>query len=652
MVQRRAPWAMAMLAATALVAASAPASAGAVSTAKLEGRVLSAKAPLASFKVSIYAARGKGADSLRSARTDRRGAFTLSYRRPSKRGTIFYVLARRGPVTLASVLGAEKFPSRIVVNERTTVASAYSMAQFAEGTTISGPSPGLQNATRMARNLVKLATGGLSKVLRTYPNGGSTSALRSFNSLANMVAACVRKRKLCGRLFALARPARGKAPRTTLQAMVNVARDPGRRRTKLFRLARTTRLYSPARSKRPSAWLLALRFDGDGHTMSGPGNFAIDAKGTLWVANNYEYARPRTIPVCGSKLLLRFTPEGRYFPGSPYTGGGVSGVGYGIGIDPKGNVWTGNFGFAAPVPGCPADRQPTSNSISKFSPKGKALSPDTGYTAGGVSWPQGTVSDHQGNIWAANCGNDSVTRSPAGDPNWAVNLSGLGIEKPFDVAIGRRARAFVSGLDNSKVAVLNNDGTPTSNSPVSGGGINRPMGLASDSKGNIWVANSGVVDIPCPPPPDLSSGSFGGSVTMLDPDGNPIRDAAFTGGGLTIPWGITVDGDDNVWVANFGGRRISHLCGTRPQNCPPKKKTGDALSPKGTGYGFEGLRRVTAVQIDPSGNAWLTNNWKIDPAVPVNGVFTLQNPGGFEIVVYVGIAAPVKSPQIGPVRAP
>ncbi|MGH3183122.1 MAG: hypothetical protein ACRDOH_23820 [Streptosporangiaceae bacterium] len=35
----------------------------------------------------------------------------------------------------------------------------------------------------------------------------------------------------------------------------------------------------------------------------------------------------------------------------------------------------------------------------------------------------------------------------------------------------------------------------------------------------------------------------------------------FSGGGLTIPWGIAVDGNDNVWVANFGGQRVSEFCG-------------------------------------------------------------------------------------------
>jgi hypothetical protein len=46
------------------------------------------------------------------------------------------------------------------------------------------------------------------------------------------------------------------------------------------------------------------------------------------------------------------------------------------------------------------------------------------------------------------------------------------------------------------------------------------------------------------------------------------------------------------------------------------------------------------VQIDPSGNVWLTNNWL---TIPVQ-----TNPGGRSVVVFIGLATPVKTPLIGP----
>ncbi len=95
----------------------------------------------------------------------------------------------------------------------------------------------------------------------------------------------------------------------------------------------------------------------------------------------------------------------------------------------------------------------------------------------------------------------------------------------------------------------------------------------------------------------------------------------FTGGGITLPWEIALDGNDTVWVFNFGAvkvgtstttpTRISRFCGVDTKKCPPGMRVGDPISPD-TGYRSDALQRITGGQIDPSGNVWLTNNWKID----------------------------------------
>jgi len=93
-------------------------------------------------------------------------------------------------------------------------------------------------------------------------------------------------------------------------------------------------------------------------------------------------------------------------------------------------------------------------------------------------------------------------------------------------------------------------------------------------------------------------------------------------------------------------QRLSEFCGVQPGNCPAGSVTGQAISPAGTGYGFDGLTRNTGVVVDPSGNVWLANNWKEVPPP--------SNPGGFEMVAFVGIAAPVhraapRAQPVGPV---
>jgi hypothetical protein len=70
--------------------------------------------------------------------------------------------------------------------------------------------------------------------------------------------------------------------------------------------------------------------------------------------------------------------------------------------------------------------------------------------------------------------------------------------------------------------------------------------------------------------------------------------------------------------------------------------TGQPIAP--TGYHFDGLTRNTAATIDPSGNVWVTNNWLLDPVQ--------TNPGGDGMVVFIGLAAPVRAPLIGPPQRP
>ena len=85
-----------------------------------------------------------------------------------------------------------------------------------------------------------------------------------------------------------------------------------------------------------------------------------------------------------------------------------------------------------------------------------------------------------------------------------------------------------------------------------------PLGIAADTRDNTWVANSGLISVPCP---DVAEpDSLRGSVTLIGTG----QATNFTGGGITIPWGIAVDGNDTVWVANFAGKRLCAVLWRRP----------------------------------------------------------------------------------------
>jgi hypothetical protein len=149
-----------------------------------------------------------------------------------------------------------------------------------------------------------------------------------------------------------------------------------------------------------------------------------------------------------------------------------------------------------------------------------------------------------------------------------------------------------------------------------------------------------------------TGGHDGGSVTLLRPDGSEYPGSPFTGPGLPGPWDAVVDGNDNVWVSNFAAPdgRITELCGTRTENCPPGFKTGDQISPPG-GYVGGGLQLQTGVAVGPAGDVWVMNNWQeLDSCFSGTPEAASTRCGGQGVVVFFGMAKPVRTPLIGPPR--
>src|SRR5262249_55784591 len=141
-----------------------------------------------------------------------------------------------------------------------------------------------------------------------------------------------------------------------------------------------------------------------------------------------------------------------------------------------------------------------------------------------------------------------------------------------------------------------------------------------------------------------------GSVTLLRPDGTQYPRSPVTGGGPPRPWAVVVDGNAKAWIFHFWRPRspLPELCGVRRENCPPGMKTGDQISPPG-GYVGGGLQMQTDLAIGPAGDVWVMNNWQdIDSCFGVPPEELSTRCGGQGVVVFFGMAKPVRAPQIGP----
>jgi hypothetical protein len=588
----------------------------------LNGTVVANGGPVSGATVVLMGAGTQTPVTLGTTTSSSTGTFQLQYSATGT-NTQLYVTATGGTAANGNNVGpARKLMAAIgtppsaqitaTINERTTVAAVFALAQFLDDTgAVTGPSPGLPNAMATAANLAETSSGKVSMVLAGAPNGTATEALPTFNTLASIVARCSDGTATdCKQLFAATKPPQGAQPTDTVAALLSIVQNPSIRPQQLFAL-RNQSAYKPQLTAAPGSWALTLVYTSGG--FGAPGMISFDAAGNAWAGNNFQ--PPGTGPGLGVSVV---GPTGQPILGSPIVGGGILGVGYGTAVDQHGQVWIGNF---------------KGNTMSLLNTSGQVLSPPGGFTQGNISKPQGLAIDAQGDVWIANFGNNSVTEYPKGDPTQAREITGGGLEKSFGIAVDGQGNVWVTdGAESTKpgqVTRIAPDGTILDQQPITGGGLRSPQGVAIDSAGNAWVAN-------------LASAS----VTEIGSDGkvkpgSPLR----AGGSLKGPWGIAVDGADHVWVAGFLNENVVELCGVQTNRCPPGLHTGDPISPKKTGYTSKSLQHLTAIEIDQSGNVWAANNWS-------SGSPLKQFVAGNGLVEMIGVATPVKTPMIGLPQAP
>lgn len=539
--------------------------------------------------------------------TDSSGNFSISgdYTCPSANSQVYIYtvggnpgLAQGTDNTSAGLLaglgscGSLKSSTVVIVNEVSTVATAYAIAGYATDAlhvSSSGSAlaqTGIANAFAAIPNLEQVVTtSGVTSYMgianATTPAGNGTVPQAEINTLANILAACTNSTGAvtgptnatpCYTLFTNAESAgsSGTQPTDTATAAINIAHNPQANVGTLYGLQTGTSPFQPTLSYTSGAQEFGI---GVVYTLPGVhllGNLAIDASGNVWTADG------------DNNTIIEFSPVGAEIsPGAGFTGGGLAGP-HRIAIDTNGNVWALNGSIVSP-------------SISEFNSSGAPISGTAGYTGGGLSGAAGMAVDASGNVWMANkTGNSLSEFNSSGDAiSSAPGYTGGGLNAPSSIAIDTGGNVWAAD-GNDYLSEFNSGGDAVPGSPYSGSGLDGPLGIAVDAAGDIWAIN-------------VSS-----TLSEFTSSGSPVNLGTFSG--VSGPRDITADGDGDLWIADtsgFGAVEVS----------PSTSQTIAAY------YGG-----IDAIAVDGSGNVWTS--------------------GGVTVVEFVGAAAPVVTPIVANLLPP
>ncbi len=328
-------------------------------------------------------------------------------------------------------------------------------------------------------------------------------------------------------------------------------------------------------------------FSGDGGpalsaSLNGPEGMALDAAGNLYIADTFNH-RVRVVGADGT--ISTFAGTG--FPGYSGDDGRATAATMilptDVAVDAAGNVYIADLGNSRV-------RKVSNGTITTIAGNSGGLPPRDGLSATAVrlAGPTGVAVDQQGAVYVAEGSIGSGSGLDGGAFRiWKVvggkitALAGDGYRSfsgdfgpaalaQFDVPAGlaydSKGNLFIADSENHRIRKISRDGVVTTvagnalrgfsgdGGPATSAELNRPTGVAVDAAGNIYIADSGNNRVRMV----LTSGVIGtlagnGNTAFFGDGGSSLQAA------LNRPQGVAVDADGAVYVADTGNRRIRRI---------------------------------------------------------------------------------------------
>jgi sugar lactone lactonase YvrE len=272
-------------------------------------------------------------------------------------------------------------------------------------------------------------------------------------------------------------------------------------------------------------------------------------------------------------------------------------------------------------------------------------------TRANLNWPVGVAVDAHGNLFIADNGNARIRRvdaatgiitTVAGDGTQGFSGDGgpatsASFSLPYGVVVDALGNLFIPDTYNNRVrrvdaasgiiTTVAGDGTEGfsgDGGPATSGSLNWPFGIALDANGNLFIADTSNNRI-------RRVDAVTGIITTVAGGGNP----GFGGDGglatsasLLLPSGAAVDNHGNLFIADTGNERI----------CRVDAVTGDISTVAGDGdLGYSGdggpagsasLYYPHSVAVDSSGNLFIADSANNRIREVASGIITTAAGGG------------------------
>ncbi len=537
------------------------------------------------------------------------------------------------PVVLMTALGtcgSLNAATTVTINEATTIASAFSLAQFASigthGIDIGAPATqdsskapkcdadaqdnwqstgpktcnyiGLKNAFATVQNLVDIPTGAALSITPYYKNHPGAGAgynisqvpQARINALANVLASCANPSSTtCTDLFTATKVG-STTPIDTLQAALNIAQNPGANVSAIYDLISIVPPFTTSLSAAPGDWGLAVVYQGAGLTSLHATGLAVDAQGNLWVpiANISEAPSTSASGAVGgtdglvavfNNLGAPISPSATSSTEGGYNGNGAINNPQSIAIDRNGYAWIGNYPSAAGS---------TAGSVAVLDVNGnvKFGSP---YMNSLLFLPHqgGMAVDASNNVWvSSNVGNSECN---SGQGPWGGSILELSTTDENVSPTGTVAD-YVSS-DNSSC----------------------PTFLAIDQNGSMWTQDQGNWQ--------GGDSALGGSLDLFSTTSGTLAGGPYFNEGPFSPPNVAMGSFANAWFSvNLPGvkglAKMANLTGTKGDNSSSVGDDPTVFLPTALSQNFGTF--PSTVAIDGNSDAWVVG---VGPA----GLYEINN---------------------------